>query len=84
VYVPLGIRVAGAAVELRMAADKNRDLPLNVLPHAQFSNPLPDGMEAFCKNPLPGSVSATGFLDSSGLPSTAPPINIISIRSTGG
>jgi hypothetical protein len=34
-----------------MAADKNRDLPLNVLPHAQFSNPLPDGYGGFLQKP---------------------------------
>jgi hypothetical protein len=49
VYVPARDPGRGAAVELRMAANKNRDLPLNVLPHAQFSNPLPDGYGGFLR-----------------------------------
>jgi len=33
----------GAAVELRTAADKNRELPLNMLKLAQFPPSLSDG-----------------------------------------
>jgi len=43
VYVPARNRVRGAAVELRAAADKDRVLPLEKLPHAQFPAQVPDG-----------------------------------------
>jgi len=43
VYVPARSRVRGAAVELRAAADKDRVLPLEKLPHAQFPPRVPDG-----------------------------------------
>ena len=41
VYVPARDRVRGAAVELRSAADKNRTLPREKLPHAQFPVQVP-------------------------------------------
>jgi uncharacterized LabA/DUF88 family protein len=43
VYVPTRNSIRGAAVELRSAADKDRDLPLNLLPLAQFSNQVAVG-----------------------------------------
>lgn len=43
VYVPSRNPVRGAAVELRAAATKNRDLPLNLLPKAQFPGSVADG-----------------------------------------
>ena len=51
VYIPARDPSRGAAVELRMAANKNRDLPLNILPHAQFPNSLPDGYGGFLHKP---------------------------------
>ena len=43
VYVPTRNKTRGAAVELRGAADKNRDLPLAMMKHAQFPARIPDG-----------------------------------------
>ena len=43
VDVPSRSPVRGAAVELRSAADKNKTLPLQILPHAQLPATLPDG-----------------------------------------
>ena len=43
VYVPTRNPIRGAAVELRSAADKDRDLPLNLLPLSQFPAQLQDG-----------------------------------------
>jgi uncharacterized LabA/DUF88 family protein len=43
VYVPTRNPVRGAAVELRAAADKDRDLPLNLLKLAQLPASIPDG-----------------------------------------
>jgi len=51
VYVPSRNPKRGAAVELRSVADKHRTLPLNLLPFAQFSNPLPDGAGGFLHKP---------------------------------
>ena len=51
VYIPAVNPVRAAAVELRTAANKHRDLPLNLLPHAQFSNPLPDGLGGVISKP---------------------------------
>ena len=51
VYVPTRNPVRGAAVELRSAADKHRDLPLNLLHFSQFPNPLPDGSGGFIHKP---------------------------------
>lgn len=43
VYVPSRNAIRGAAVELRAAASKHRDLPLNLLATAQLPTILPDG-----------------------------------------
>lgn len=43
VYVPTRNPVRGAAVELRGAAHRARELPLILLPKAQFPNAIPDG-----------------------------------------
>lgn len=51
VYVPSRNPKRGAAVELRSVADKHRTLPLNLLPFAQFPNPLPDGVGGFLHKP---------------------------------
>jgi uncharacterized LabA/DUF88 family protein len=41
VYVPTRSKIRGAALELRNAADKHRDLPLAELRHAQFPASVP-------------------------------------------
>lgn len=51
VYVPAREGTRGAAVELRSAADRDRLLPLQILPHAQFSSRLPDGCGGFIEKP---------------------------------
>jgi hypothetical protein len=51
VYVPTRNPVRGAAVELRSAADKNRDLPLNLLPLSQFPQQLSDGRGGLITKP---------------------------------
>lgn len=51
VYVPARNPVRGAAVELRSAADKHRDLPLNLLKIAQLPVSIPDGSGGFIKKP---------------------------------
>jgi len=43
VYVPSRDPTRGAAVELRLAASKHRDLPLSLLAKAQFPDAIPDG-----------------------------------------
>ncbi len=43
VYVPFRDPIRGAAVELRLAASKHRDLPLSLLSKAQFADVVPDG-----------------------------------------
>lgn len=43
VYVPCRNPLRGAAVELRAAAHRHRDLPLILLPHCQFPDSFPDG-----------------------------------------
>jgi uncharacterized LabA/DUF88 family protein len=43
VYIPARSPIRGAAVELRSAADKDRLLPLGLLPKAQFPSRLPAG-----------------------------------------
>jgi len=43
VYVPSNNPIRGAAVELRLAATKHRNLPLSLLPNAQFPDAIPDG-----------------------------------------
>jgi hypothetical protein len=44
VYVPARDPTRGSAVELRTAAHRSRDFPLNLLPHAQFPSTMPDGV----------------------------------------
>lgn len=51
VYVPARDPTRGSAVELRTAAHRNRDLPLNLLPHAQFPSTIPDGMGGILSKP---------------------------------
>jgi uncharacterized LabA/DUF88 family protein len=51
VYVPSRNPVRGAAVELRAAADKDRDLPLNVLKRAQLPASIPDGSGGYINKP---------------------------------
>jgi 6-hydroxy-3-succinoylpyridine 3-monooxygenase len=51
VYVPARDRTRGAAVELRSAADKNRVLPLQILPFAQLPARVPDGGGGFIEKP---------------------------------
>jgi uncharacterized LabA/DUF88 family protein len=51
VYVPSRNPVRGAAVELRAAADKDRDLPLNLLKIAQLPASIPDGSGGFITKP---------------------------------
>lgn len=43
VYVPANNPLRGAAVELRASAHTNRNLPLQLLPRAQFPAQIPDG-----------------------------------------
>ena len=51
VYVPTRNPIRGAAVELRSAADRDRDLPLNLLPHSQFPSQFPDGSGRLLSKP---------------------------------
>lgn len=51
VYVPSRNPIRGAAVELRAAANKDRDLPLNFLRHAQLPANVPDGSGGFISKP---------------------------------
>jgi uncharacterized LabA/DUF88 family protein len=51
VYVPTRNPIRGAAVELRAAADKDRDLPLNLLRIAQLPASVPDGSGGFIVKP---------------------------------
>jgi uncharacterized LabA/DUF88 family protein len=51
VYVPARDPTRGSAVELRTAAHRNRDLPLNLLPHAQFPSTIPDGAGGILTKP---------------------------------
>jgi len=51
VYVPSRNPVRGAAVELRSAADRHRNLPLAPLKHAQFPARIPDGGGGFIEKP---------------------------------
>lgn len=50
VYVPSRGR-QGHGFELRTAADKARDVPLNLLPKAQFPTRVPDGSGGFIDKP---------------------------------
>ena len=51
VYVPTRNPVRGAAVELRSAADKHRDLPLQLLRHCQFPPTVADGAGGVIQKP---------------------------------
>lgn len=51
VYIPAQNPVRGAAVELRGAAHKHRELPLNLLPLCQLPARLPDGIGGFITKP---------------------------------
>ncbi len=51
VYVPSRNPVRGAAVELRASADRDRDLPLILLKHAQLPASIPDGSGGFILKP---------------------------------
>ncbi len=51
VYVPCRNPLRGAAVELRAAAHRSRELPLNLLGHCQFTDVLPDGSGGTLKRP---------------------------------
>ena len=51
VYVPSRNPKRGAAVELRSAADRHRDLPLNLLKLAQFPISFPDGAGGIVAKP---------------------------------
>jgi uncharacterized LabA/DUF88 family protein len=51
VYVPARNPIRGAAVELRSAADKDRDLPLNLLKLAQLPASIADGAGGFIAKP---------------------------------
>jgi len=51
VYVPAQHPGRSAATELRSAAHKSRELPLNLLPRAQFPNTIPDGAGGFIAKP---------------------------------
>src|ERR1035438_8966192 len=50
-YVPAQHPTRVSAVELRTAAHRSRELPLNLLPHAQFPSTLPDGAGGFIVKP---------------------------------
>lgn len=51
VYVPASHPTRGFAVELRSVAHKHRDLPLNLLQHAQFPATVPNGSGATLTKP---------------------------------
>lgn len=51
VYVPSDNPIRGAAVELRLAASKHRNLPLFLLPKAQFPDAVPDGIGGTINRP---------------------------------
>lgn len=51
VYVPSRNPIRGAAVELRASANKDRDLPLNLLRQAQLPASIPDGSGGFIVKP---------------------------------
>jgi 6-hydroxy-3-succinoylpyridine 3-monooxygenase len=52
VYMPTRNPIRGAAVELRSAADKDRSLPLNLLPRTQFPPQIPDGTGGVITKPV--------------------------------
>ena len=51
-YVPCRNPLRGAAVELRSAAHRDRDLPLILLPHCQFPDSFPDGSGGILNRPV--------------------------------
>ena len=51
VYVPAQHPTRGSAVELRTAANRSRELPLNLLPHAQFPPTVSDGAGGLIAKP---------------------------------
>lgn len=51
VYIPSRSVIRGAAVELRSAADKDKTLPLNILPAAQFPAEITAGAGVVIKKP---------------------------------
>lgn len=51
VYVPTRNATRGAAVELRSTADRNRNLPLDLLRVCQFSQQVPDGAGGMISKP---------------------------------
>jgi uncharacterized LabA/DUF88 family protein len=52
VYVPFRNPLRGAAVELRAAVHRHRDLPLILLAHCQFADSLPDGAGGILTRPF--------------------------------
>jgi uncharacterized LabA/DUF88 family protein len=52
VYIPARNATRGAAVELRSEADKDRTLPLNLLPLSQFPAVVPDGRGGVINKPV--------------------------------
>jgi len=52
VYVPFRDPIRGAAVELRLAASKHRDLPLPLLSKALFQDTIPDGAGGVINKPV--------------------------------
>lgn len=51
VYVPTRNPIRGAAVEIRAAADKARDFPLELLSKCQFPRSIPDGFGGLLDKP---------------------------------
>jgi uncharacterized LabA/DUF88 family protein len=51
VYVPAKDKVRAFAVELRGSADRHRELPLNLLQHAQLPSRVPDGAGGVYEKP---------------------------------
>jgi 6-hydroxy-3-succinoylpyridine 3-monooxygenase len=51
VYIPARNKIRGAAVELRSIADKNKTLPLNILPAAQFPAEITTGAGIVIRKP---------------------------------
>ena len=50
-HIPALSSTRGAAVELRSSATTHRDLPLNLLRHAQFRAQIPDGAGGLITKP---------------------------------
>jgi 6-hydroxy-3-succinoylpyridine 3-monooxygenase len=50
-HIPSLMSARGFAVELRTSAHVNRDLPLNILPRAQFPARVSDGIGGFIEKP---------------------------------